>query len=212
MLLAQELGSPLYVMRAQAILGTAYRHLDQLGEAVRELESVHAVAQGMGFVPDEVMILYQLVRAYMDTQAWDKAEESLRRLSALAQASDMKEFMARAQWLQSLLDIHHKRYDAALEVLIAASDLAEQIDSRLSQYIIQIQKSYVYHVSGNPPASRDAMVYAQKIQKRLLETLPDESTKQAFLANAHSRHLQEMIEANSGSPAKVKSLVGDAAS
>ena len=79
--LAQELGSPLYVMRAQAILGTAYRHLDRLEEAVRELESVHAVAQGMGFVPDEVMILYQLVRAYMDTQQWDKAEQSLQRLS-----------------------------------------------------------------------------------------------------------------------------------
>jgi tetratricopeptide (TPR) repeat protein len=199
-------------MRAQAILGTAYRHLDQLEEAVRELESVHAVAQGMEFVPDEVMILYQLVRAYMDTQAWDKAEESLRRLSALAQASDMKEFTARAQWLQSLLDIHYKRYDAALEVLIAASDLAEQIDSRLSQYIIQIQKSYVYHISGNSPASRDAMVYAQKIQKRLLETLSDESTRQAFLDNAHSRHLQEMIEANTGGPAKVKNIVGDVAS
>lgn len=212
MQLAQELGSPLYVMRAQAILGTAYRHLDQLEEAVRELESVHAVAQGMEFVPDEVMILYQLVRAYMDTHAWDKAEESLGRLSALAQASDMKEFMARAQWLQSLLDIHYKRYDAALEVLIAASDLAEQIDSRLSQYIIQIQKSYVYHISGNPPASRDAMVYAQKIQKRLLETLSDEPARQAFLDNAHSCHLQEMIEANSSSPAKVKSLVGDLAS
>jgi tetratricopeptide (TPR) repeat protein len=196
-------------MRAQAILGTAYRHLDQLEEAVRELESVHAVAQGMGFVPDEVMILYQLVRAYMDTQQWDKAEESLRRLSTLAKTSDMKEFMARAQWLQSLLDIHYKRYNAALEVLIAASDWAEQIDSRLSQYIIQIQKSYVYHLSGNTPASRDAMIYAQKIQKRLLETLSDPSARQAFLDNSHSKHLQEMVEANATSQAKVKSVVGD---
>jgi hypothetical protein len=165
----------------------------------------------MSFVPDEVMILYQLVRAYMDTHQWAKAEESLHRLSALATASDMNEFMVRAQWLQSLIDIHHKRYDAALEVLIVASDLAEQIDSRLSQYIIQIQKSYVYHISGNGPASRDAMAYAQKLQKRLLETLPDESTRQTFLDSAHAQHLQEMVEANAGSQAKVKSLVGDVA-
>ncbi|NJN93307.1 MAG: tetratricopeptide repeat protein [Anaerolineales bacterium] len=209
MRLAEELGSPLYVMRAQAILGTAFRHLDRLEEAVQELESVHQMAQSMDFVPDEVMILYQLVRAYMDTHQWPKAEESLNRLSTLAQASDMKEFTVRAQWLQSLLDIHHKRYPAALDVLIAASDLAEQIDSRWSQYIIQIQKSYVYHISGNSAASRDAITYAQKIQKRLLETLPDEPIRQAFLDNAHSKHLQEMVEANA-SPAKVKSIVGDA--
>ncbi|MCK6630473.1 MAG: tetratricopeptide repeat protein [Anaerolineae bacterium] len=210
MRLAEELGSPLYVMRAQAILGTAYRHLDQLEAAVQELESVHKMAQSMDFVPDEVMTLYQLVRAYMDTHQWAKAEASLSRLSTLAQASDMKEFMVRAQWLQSLLDIHHKRYAAALDALISASDLAEQIDSRLSQYIIQIQKSYVYHLSGNSPASRDAITYAQKIQKRLLETLPDESTRQAFLDNAHSKHLQEMVEANASSQVKTKSMVGDA--
>jgi hypothetical protein len=121
----------------------------------------------------------------------------------------MKEFMARAQWLQSLIDIQYNRYDAALEVLIEASNLAEQIDSRLSQYIIQIQKSYVYHISGNGPASRDAVAYAQKIQKRLLETSPDEPTRQAFLKTAHAQHLLEMIEANASSQAKVKSPVGD---
>jgi hypothetical protein len=212
MLLAQELGSPLYVMRAQAILGTAYRHLDRLEEAVRELESVHAVAQGMGFAPDEVMILYQLVRAYMDTHQWDQAQQSWQRLSTLAAASGMREFMARAYWLQSLLDIHHKRYDAALDVLIAASDLAEQIDSRMSQYIIQIQKSYVYHISGNGPASRDAVNYAQKIQKRLMETLADETMRQVFLDNAHAEHLQEMVKANASSQAKVKSPLGDVTS
>jgi hypothetical protein len=165
----------------------------------------------MGFVPDEVMILYQLVRAYMDTHQWDQAEQNLRRLSSLATASDMREFVARAQWLQSLIDIHYKRYDAALEMLVAASELAEQIDSRLSQYIIQIQKSYIYHISGNAPASRDAVIYAQKIQKRLLETLPDEAARHVFLDNAHAQHLQEMIEANTSSQAKAKSPVGDIA-
>ncbi len=210
MQLAAELGSPLYVMRAQSILGTAYRHLDRLEEAISELESVHAVAQGMGFVPDEVMILYQLVRVYMDTDQWDKVEPNLQRLSALATASDMKEFMARAQWLQSLVEIHRQRYDIALEVLVKASELAEQIDGRLSQYIIQIQKAYVYHISGNSPAWRDAIAYAQKIQKKLVETLPDESLRQAFLNNPHSQHLLEMVQVNLGAPVKAKSHVGDA--
>ncbi len=208
--IAQELGSPLYMMRAQSILGAAYRHLDRLEEAVKELENVHATAQGMGFAPDEIMILYQLIRAYMDTDQWDKAQENLQTMLALAVASEMKEFVVRAQWLQSLLDIHEQRYEDALNILIQASNLAEQIDSRLSQYLIQIQKSYVYLISGNRPASRDAMAYAQKIQKRLVDSLPDETTSQAFLNNPHARHLQEIVEANAQNRVKLEGPVGDA--
>lgn len=206
---AQELGSPLYVMRAQSMLGTAYRHLGRLEEAVRELAGVHAVAQGMGFAPDEVMILYQLVRAYIDTDQWDNALNALQRLSDLALASSMKEFIIRAQWLQSLANIHQKRYDDALNALIQASNLAEQTDSRLSQYIIQIQKSYVYHLSENHPASRDAIAYAQKIQNRLAGSLPDDATRLAFLQTPHARHLQEMVAANARRPVKLDNPVGE---
>ena len=206
---AREMGSPLYVMRSQSVLGAAYRHLGRLEEALRELESVHAVAQGMGFAPDEVMILYQLIRAYIDTGQWAKAAQSLDRMLALATASEMKEFIIRAQWLQSLLNIHFVRHEDALNALIQASSLAEQTDSRLIQYIIQIQKSYVYHISGNGPASRDAMAYAQKIQIRLADTLPDETTRQAFLNNPHAHHLQEMVEANTPDRVKLDSPVGD---
>ena len=194
--IAHELGSPLYVMRAQSMLGTAHRHLGRLAEAVAELENVHEVAQSMVFAPDEVMILYQLVRAYIDTDQWAKAETSLARLLGLARASEMKEFIVRGQWLESLLHIHQQQYEEALNVLIQASNLAEQTDSRLSQYVIQIQKSYVYHLSGNGAASRDAMAYAQKIEKRLADSLPDEATRRAFLKSYHAHHLQEMAEAN----------------
>jgi tetratricopeptide (TPR) repeat protein len=196
--IAEELGSPLYVMRAQSMLGTAYRHLNRLGQATEVLENVHSVARSMGFAPDEVMILYQLIRVYMDTDRWDKAEENLARLLALATASEMKEFVSRSLWLQAQLNIHHQRYDQALENLVEASSLAEQSNSRLSQYIIQTQKSQVYHLSGNSPASRDAMAYAQKLQKRLAETLPDEPKRHAFYNNQYAVQLQEMIQANTG--------------
>jgi tetratricopeptide (TPR) repeat protein len=206
---ARDLGSPLYVMRAQSMLGTAYRHLERLEEAVTELESVHGVAKSMGFAPDEVMILYQLIRTYIDTQQWNQAQTELDRMAALATASSMQEFLIRAQWLQSLVDIHYERYEDALNNLIRASNLAEQSDSRLSQYIVQIQKSYVYHLSGNGPASRDAMVYAQKLQNRLADSLPDETARQAFLNTPHARHLQEMIAVNSKERIKLKRPVGE---
>lgn len=207
--IAQKLGSPLYEMRAQAALGTAYRYLEQTAEAIVTLESVHAQAQQMGFVPDEAIILYQLVQAYMDNHQWDDAEKSLQHMLELVTASEMNTFIIQAQWLKSLIDIHHKRYESALNVLFEASSLAEQNDSRLSQYLIQIQKSYVYHISGNASASRDAMAYAQKLQKRLADTLSDETMRQAFLSNTHAHHLQEMVEVNAKSRVTIESPVGD---
>jgi tetratricopeptide (TPR) repeat protein len=193
--LAQELGSPLYVMKAQSVLGTAYRHLGRLAEAVQELESVHTVASDMGFVVDEVMILYQLTRAYMDSGQWEKAEESLETLLDLALKCRMQEFIARGQWLRSILETQRQRYDVALDALVHASEVAQEIDSRLTQYLVQIQKAHIYHISSNEAAGRDALIYAQRLQKKLVESLPDETANQTFLSNANALRMQELIQA-----------------
>lgn len=195
--IAEELGSPLYVMKAQAILGTAYRHLNRLDEAVKTLEDVYLAAHDMGFTSDEVMILYQLSRAYMDTEVLDKAEKSIQNLLDLATVSEMREFIARGQWLKSSLQTQQQQFDAALDTLVLASNLAQETDSRLAQYMIQIQKAHIYQLSGNEPASRDAVIYAQRIQKKLIENhLLDETEQQAFLSNSHSHRLQEFMAAH----------------
>ncbi len=209
--LAEQLQSPLYVMRSKTMLGTAYRHLKRLDEALHVLQDVHEVAHSMGYAIDEVMVLYQLIRACIDAQAWDKAHAHIKRLLDLAVASDMKEFLIRGWWLKSLIAIHHQQYEAALEYLLEAANLAEETDSRLSNFIIQIQKAYVYHVSGNAPASRDAVVYAQKIQKRLLDSLPDDQSRLAFLNSKHAGHLREMVEVHFQSRPPVDVLAGEAA-
>ena len=113
----------------------------------------------------------------------------------LATASEMKEFIARGQWLQSQLEIQHNRYDAALEVLVQASNLAQEIDGRLSQYIIQIQKAQIYHITANDAASRDALIYAQRIQKKLIDNLSDPAFQQSFLSNSQALLLQDLLEA-----------------
>jgi class 3 adenylate cyclase len=207
--IAQKLGSALYEMRAHTAQGAAYRYLGRHQEAITELEMVLAQAKAMNFVSDQLMILYYLIQAYMDTDQWDKAQAKLERMLTLATTSNMRIFAIQAQWLYSLFDIHQKRYEAALNTLFEASSLAEQYDNRLSQYLIQIQKSYIYHISGNSAASRDAMAYAQKIQKRLADNLSDEIVRQAFLQNIHAQHLQEMVDANAKSGVKVEAAAGD---
>ncbi len=208
-LIAQELGSPLYDMRAKFMLGMAYRHLKRTDEALKELELVQAVAQRLGLAIDEALILYDLARAYIDAEQWHNVEKTTRRLLALATASDLKELLIRGKWVQSLAYIHRQQYDAALELLVEASEMAEHIDSRLNQYVIQIQKSYVYHQAGNDAASRDAIAYAQKIQKRLTDSLSDETSRQTFLSNLHSRHMEEMVQANLGGQIKAEVQGGD---
>jgi class 3 adenylate cyclase/tetratricopeptide (TPR) repeat protein len=209
--MAQELGSSLYAMRARFMVGAAHRHLKQTDEAIKILKQVHTTAQQMGFAPDEVMILYQLIRAYIKENAWDIITPLVARLLAMAKASEMQEYVIRGQWLKSLLDIHREQYEDALNTLIEASNLAEQTDSRLSNYLIQIQKSYVYHLSGNGPASRDAMAYARKIQKRLLESLPNEVSREAFLNTLHAHHLQEMADVYTQERVKLETLPGESA-
>ena len=144
---------------------------------------------------DEVMVLYQLARAYIDANQWEQATIATQKMLILATACEMPEFIVRGQWLQSVIDIRHERYNEALDILLQASELAEKMDSRLSQYLIQIQKSYVYRVTGNRAASRDAIVYAQKLQKRLADSLHDEKLRETFLNNYHARHLEETDKA-----------------
>ncbi len=198
--IAQGLGSPLYELRAKYMLGTAYRHIKRSREAAEILADILPTAHNLGLKVDETMILYQLSRAYVDQNQWDQAESSAEQLLTLARSCHLREFVIRGLWVRSLAHIGHQRYDAALDVLIDASEMAETSDSRLSQYLIQIQKSYIYHKSGNDPASRDAISYAQKLQKRLLDALSDETLRDTFLNNLHARHMEEMVQANLGSP------------
>jgi tetratricopeptide (TPR) repeat protein len=193
--LADELGSPMYIMKAKAILGTAYRHLGQVDEAIAVLEGVYHGVSGMGLVPDEVSILYQLIRAYLDKEWWDKAEQHLAYLTELAGASEMKEFLARSLWLQARVDARFERYESALAALSQASTLSEQIDGRLCYFLVQIQKAYVHQAAGNPTAAKEAALHAQKIQQQLIDdNRLSETDQQNFLNSAYSRRLQIIFE------------------
>ncbi|RMF04863.1 MAG: hypothetical protein D6768_02250 [Chloroflexi bacterium] len=196
--IANQLGSPLFVMKAQAVLGAAYRHMGRITEAVQELQNVHEVAHNMGFAPDEASILYQLARALIDSGDWRHAVETVARLMALSIASEMKEYTARSLWLQAKIETHHQRYESALDMLLEAANLAEEIDGRLSQFIIQLEKASVYMQAQNDAAARDAIAYTQKLQKKLVETIEsDKAAQHAFLNNVYSRRLQAMVDAYS---------------
>jgi len=190
--LALELGSPLYILRAKTSLGAAYRHLNMIAEAISELENLYTVSKKMGFAIDSVMILYQLIRAYINAKQLDQAKTVLAELVFLAELNNIQEFIIRAQWLCSLIEVQEKQYDAALQTLIHASQLAEKVDSRLSQYLIQIQKARLYHANDNQAAERDALNYAQKLQRKLVDNLTDEAMRAAFLNNDYARYLQEI--------------------
>lgn len=193
--MAKELGSPLYVMKANAVLGAAYRHVGRLPEAVAELENVHQVAHDMGFTPDDVSILYQLTRAHIDSEQWEQAKNTLAQLQDLARASELKEYLARGWWLSAQLETHDQRFEAALDSLTQAANLAEEIDSRLTQFLIQTQKVATYQAAGNDAAARDAITYAQKLQKKLAETnLTDEAEQRAFLNNVYSARLRQLAD------------------
>ena len=65
-------------------------------------------------------------------------------------------------------------------------------------------------MTGNSPALRDAVAYAQKIQKRLVDSLHDENLRRSFLNNYHARHLEE-TDKEFVSQTKVEGHPGDRA-
>jgi len=205
--LAMELGSPFYILHAQTVLGAAYRSLGVLDEAINHLENVANVAQKMTLLLEKARILYQLARAYIKAEQWDKANDAVYELSTLAQLNQMHEFTIRGRWLQSLIDTHNKKHQTALNMLAEASTLASQTDSRLIQYLIQIQKSQVYHLTQNYDASKVATSYADKIQQQLLDSL-DETTSQSFLQGSHAHRLQKIIDLNIQIEAEDNASVG----
>ena len=106
----------------------------------------------------------------------------------------MREYMARSMWLKSQLEASREQYDVALDVLVPASGLAEEFDGRLTQYLIQVQKVRVYRLAQNDNAARDSMLYAQRLQKKLVESITDEAVRQTFLENSHAAQLKQLAE------------------
>lgn len=199
--LAQELGSPLYVMKTQSMLGTAYRHLDRLNESVIELENVQVNAHSMGFTPDEVMTIYQLVRAYIDTNDWDKAQSSLNDLLNLATVSEMQEFVARGLRLQAIIETHNQQFDTALKALSQAAEITQKTGSHLTRYTIQIQQADVYQQAGNLAAAKDTLAQARDSEKKLLDNIASDEIRQSFLTSSHANKLGQIDEAISLTPA-----------
>lgn len=199
--MAHELGSPLYIMKTQSILGTAYRHLDRLNESVIELENVQINAHNMGFTSDEVMILYQLVRAYIDTQAWDEAQSRLNDLLNLATVSEMKEFVARGLWLQGMIETHHQQFDTAIETLSQAAATAQETASRITHYSIQIQQAVVHRCAGNVDAAKTAVAEARNTENKIIQHIASEEIRQTFLAGSHANKLRDTAEALPTTPA-----------
>lgn len=157
-------------------------------------------AHNMGFTSDEVMILYQLIRAYIDINEWDKAQNRLSHLLALASASDMQEFVARGLWLQSILATHNQRYDEAIEIINQAAQVAHETNSRLVQFPIQIQRAHIYQCAANLTAAREAVTKAQTSQGDLLNHLASAEIRQTFLTHSYADKLREIAGAVAVAP------------
>ncbi|MDM8521463.1 adenylate/guanylate cyclase domain-containing protein [Anaerolineales bacterium HSG6] len=191
--LALELGSPLYLLHAQLVLASAYRRLGRVDEGIDRLENVYSVSVKMGLKIDTIMILYQLAQAYIRAGKWDKTKTIADELLTLAKAAHIPEYIIRGHWLQSLVDTHEKQYQTALNRLIQASSIAERHDGRLIQYLVQVQKAKLYHITKNEPAAKDAAMYADKLQQKILSTIPEAETQQAFKNRTHAKFLQEFV-------------------
>jgi len=191
--LALELGSPLYILRAQSVLGAVYRRLNRLNEATMLLENIYNVAIKMDLMLDAVMILYQLGRTYVNHNQWHKVKDTAVQLLELAQSTQMREYVVLAHLLQAMVEVQEKRYQTALNLLADAATLAEHLEGVLGQYWITIYQAELYTITKNEVAYKEAMLTAQKLQQRLAETMANPTLRDIFLNDRHGQRLQHLL-------------------
>ncbi len=191
--MALELGSPLYILRAQWILAASQRRLGNVTQAINDLENVANVARKMEFNLDRVLILYQLGRAYYESEQWEEATQTINDLFSLAHRSQAREFIMRAELLQAMIAVRQERYQTALNMLMQTATYAESRQSKLALYLVKAQQAALYHHFGDQSNTHQTLETAYQLQQMMIQPLSAEH-QQAFLENDHAQQLIILLQ------------------
>lgn len=178
--LAEQLGSRLRLLRANYMLGVVHHHRRELAESQRILEQVRAEAQELGFAPDEVNALIELIQVYMESEQWTRVPNLLERLLGLTDASEMREFMAQARWLAACYALFRGDSTSARLFLVEARDLARKTGGRLSEIMIESELARAFLLEENAASAQKSLENADQLVARLSEAIDNEMLRASF--------------------------------
>lgn len=178
--LAGQLGSPLRLLRASYMLGVVHHHRRELADSQRILEQVRAEAQELGFAPDEVNALIELIQVYMESEQWARVPNLLERLLGLTDASEMREFMAQARWLAARYALFRGDTTSARLFLVEARDLARKTGGRLSEIMIESELARAFLLEENAANAQKSLENADQLVARLSEAIDNELLRASF--------------------------------
>jgi tetratricopeptide (TPR) repeat protein len=191
---AQELGLPLWDLRAHTALGIVYIHRGELREAVLALSDEYQLACAWGFAPDQAVVLYELGRAHLALGDLEAAGGALQTLLGLADQGDLREYQVRGRWLQGLLAIDRADPDGALEALEDARARAEVIGARLILWRIESALGDVHRAAQRRTEANAAYRRGWEILRAMAATLPDEQVCGSLLESPLAAALRIKVE------------------
>jgi tetratricopeptide (TPR) repeat protein len=191
--LAQDLGSPLWEMRARISLGIAHLYRDELSEAAQVLGDVYDVACELDLAPDQAVVLYEMGRVCLSAGDLDAASTSLDELLQVADRGELREYQVRGRWLQGRLALARADLDTALETLEDAHARAEAIGSRLILWRADYALGDVHRVAGHSSEAQAAYRRAWETLQAIAATLPDETARECMLASPSAAELRARL-------------------
>jgi tetratricopeptide (TPR) repeat protein len=181
---AKITGSPLWISRARRILGVAHRFTGNLAQAQTILEEELAQMKKMGFCPDQVEILGELLEVYAASNQWDKVSPALDYMFNLVTTSDMKASQAKALIIKAKLANHRHQYEQSLDHLLEARNIAQTTGDKLIEIVAEIDIAKAQLDLGHPSRARVSLDRAEQLLQEVTATLGNEELEHHFLTTA----------------------------
>lgn len=179
---AEQTGSPLWTSRARRILGIAHWLSDNLSQAQTILETELNQMRIMGFATDQVEILSALLELHIEQGHWNELPSLLEAMTALTIPSEMKACHAKALMATGKLQTHNEHYEAAMQSLIQALNIAQSTGNKQIELAAEIALIEPSSRLNRKQAARSHLERAESLFKAMAVSLEDKAAQTRFLA------------------------------
>ena len=179
--MAEMVGSPLWIGRVKRVQGAALLAFGKTAEAEAALASAYQIVRELGFVPDQVMALADLLAVRRAAGQWEPLRSQANHLMALALKSGMGAYQAQALAISAQAAAQDHDHDLAVDLLSQALEIVQRTQDRLIEHEIKTNLATVYLHQDRPDRAKASLADAEQLLTRIAGTIPDDQRRRDFM-------------------------------
>ena len=186
--IAQQIAAPLWSNRINVIQGISYRYQRNFDAAEALLSETYRQSQTMGYAPEQVSTLAELLTLYVEAERWEQIPDLLTELTTLATTNELPLYQACAAWVAAQLACQENKFTQALALIRQAKKQA-QTDTFHNPWLIWRLKTLQAQVllkQGNAIEARRILDEAERVLRQIANTIIPEEDRLMFM-NLHQQ-------------------------